>query len=67
VTFAPGDPFRDGEKQNPAPGDLLPVTPRQFQGDFNLSENVFIVRSNCIEDFRQDEEGGYMREMNYPM
>ena len=46
---------------------LLPVTPRQFQGDFNLSENVFIVKSNCVEDFQQDEGGGYMREMNYLM
>jgi hypothetical protein len=46
---------------------LPPVTPRQFQGDFNLSENVFIVKSNCVEDFRQDEGGGYIREINYLM
>jgi hypothetical protein len=53
------------KKKGLAPGDPLPVTPRKLQVKFNLSENVFIVKSNCVGDFQQDEEGGYMREMNF--
>lgn len=54
-----------GKKKSFAPGDLLPVTPQNLQVKFNLSENVFRVKSNCVGDFQQDEEGRYMREMNF--
>jgi hypothetical protein len=31
--------------------------------DSNLSENIYFNKINCMGDLKQNEEGGYMREM----
>jgi hypothetical protein len=39
------------------------VTPQE-DPRCNLSEYLIFIKSNCIGDFEQDEEDGYIREMN---
>jgi hypothetical protein len=38
------------------------VAPQEYH--YNLSEYLIFIKSNCIGDFEQDEEDGYIREMN---
>jgi YHS domain-containing protein len=57
-----------------APGDPAPGEPLIQKGcashspiekySYNLSEYIYFNKSNCIEDFKQEEEDGYIREMD---